>query len=218
MLKHKRLIGILISIAVLVFLCSGLAYSQSPEKEKIFKARPGLSAEQKEKIKEITLERVKDGIRIKADLKIAQIELRELMQQDELDKAKIDRKIDEIGALRTKLQKAKFEKRMALREVLTKERLQSLREKRTHRMMERRLMDRKSKGKEGMLQRKRIIRKESLSGEIPPSYFYEEFEELPLMSEELPLEPELFTIEEDNELLAPLDRLPLFPEELQPPE
>jgi len=125
MITQKRLTFILISAMIYFLFCSGLVLSQIPEREKPFKTGIGLSSEQKIKIRTLALEGKKEQIRLSSDLKIAHLELRELMQQDNLDKAKINKKLDEIGALRTKLQKAKFERKMALREVLTKEQLQT---------------------------------------------------------------------------------------------
>lgn len=224
MIIQKKLTLFLVSFLALFLLCSGSVFSQGMEKEK--PARPGmnLSAEQRDKIRTLSLDAKKDEIRLNSDLRIAQLELRELMQQDELDKAKVNRKIEEIGALRTKLHKAKFEKRMALREVLTKEQLQSLRERRTHRMFNRGLMERKTRFKEGRSPRRGMQRMGPLSGDIPQPFSADEFTESPLPPEEYLSEPELGLLEEelfpvdDYQPLPPLDGLPLLPEELQPPE
>lgn len=225
MIITKKLNLFLISLLALFLLYPTSVFSQSLEKEGPFKPGIGLSAEQKERIRSLALEGKKDEIRLRSDLKIAQLELRELMQQDELDKAKVNRKIDEIGTLRTKLHKAKIEKRMAFREVLTKEQLQSLRERRMHRMLDRRLMERKERFKEGRFPRRGMHRMGPLSGDIPEPLPPEELTELPLLPEELQLEPELgfleeelFPMFEEFESLPPLDGLPLISEELQPPE
>jgi Spy/CpxP family protein refolding chaperone len=225
MIIPKKLTLFLISFLTLFLLYSASVFSQGMEKEKPFKPGINLSAEQKDKIRTLSLDAKKDEIRLKSDLSIARLELRELMQQDELDKAKVNRKIDEIGALRTKLQKAKFEKRMALREVLTKEQLQSLRERRMHRMYNKGLMERKKRFQEGRSPRRGMHRMGPLSGDVPQPLAPEELTELPLQPEELQSEPELgffeeelFPIFDDYEPLPPLDGLPLLPDELQPPE
>jgi Spy/CpxP family protein refolding chaperone len=224
MIIPKKLTLFLVSFLALFLLCSGSVFSQGMEKEKPVKPGINLSAEQKQKIRSLALEGEKAGIRLNSDLKIAQLELRELMQQDELDKAKINRKIEEIGALKTKLQKAKFEKRMALREVLTKEQLQSLRERRMHRINDRGLRERKTRFKEDRSPRRGMQRMGPLSGDIPQPLSPDEFAESPLPPEESLSEPELGLLEEelfpmdDYEPLPPLDGLPLLPEELQPPK
>jgi len=158
-------------------------------------------------------------------LKIARLELRELMHQDKLDKSSINRKVEEIGDLRTKLQKVKIVRKMEMREVLTKEQLQSLRERRIHRMMDKRLMERKMRGKEGRVHRKGMHGMKPISGETSLPLFPDKFGELPLLSEELPLEPELvlledelFPIFDEVEPIPLLEELPGLPEELPPPE
>jgi len=225
MITHKKLTLFLISFLALFLLCSGSVFSQTMQKERPFKPGINLSAEQKEKIRSLTLEGRKDEIRLKSDLRIAQLELRELMQNDKLDKSSINRKVEEIGDLRTKLQKVKVERKMELREILTKEQLQSLRERRMHRMMDKRLMERKMKGKEGRTHRKGMHRMRPISGETSLPLLPDKFGELPLLSEELPLEPELVLLEEELfplfeelEPIAPLEELPPLLEELPPVE
>jgi hypothetical protein len=190
-----------------------LVLSQTPEREKPFKPGIGLSSEQKIKIRTLVLEGKKEQIRLSSDLKIAHLELRELMQQDNLDKAKINKKLDEIGALRTKLQKAKFERKMALREVLTKEQLQTFKERRLHRAFGKRIIEKRIRLKDGKplkLQKHRIG---PLSEQAPlPPLPQEEEVELSIAPEEPPLEPEMSFLEEE---LTPLfeEFEPLPPEE-----
>ncbi|MCJ7496843.1 MAG: Spy/CpxP family protein refolding chaperone [candidate division Zixibacteria bacterium] len=172
-----------------------------PEKEKPFKSGLQLSPEQKEKIRSTALEGRKEEIRLSSDLKIAHLELRELMQQDNLDKAKINKKLDEIGALRTKLQKAKFERKMALREVLTKEQLQAFREKRLHRTPGKRIMERRMRLKGERPLRMQKHRIGPLSEEVTPPAPVQERRELSIAPGEPPLEPEISFLEEE---LAPL--------------
>lgn len=225
MIIPKKLTLFLIFFLTLSLLYSASVFSQGMEKERPFKSGLGLSAEQKEKIKSLALEGKKEEIRLKSDLRIAQLELRELMHQDALDKAKISRKIDELGALRTKLQKAKIEKRMALREVLTKEQLQALRERRLHQGLRKRIMEKRIRLKEGRPPRLQERRIGPLSEEMPLPPPQEEEAELSIAPEEPPLEPEmvimeeeLFPLFEEFEPLPPMEELPLLLEEEFPSE
>lgn len=202
MTTQKKLILLLIMVLLPLFLYSNSAFSQMTEREKPSKPGLNLSPEQKEKIRSTALEGRKEEIRLSSDLKIAHLELRELMQQDDLDKAKINKKLDEIGALRTKLQKAKFERKMALREVLTKEQLQTLKERRQHRMLRGKVIQKRIRIKEGMSSRPRQRRIGPLSEQtLPLPPLQDEKVELSVAPEEPPLEPELVLLEEE---LAPL--------------
>jgi Spy/CpxP family protein refolding chaperone len=214
MTTQKKLALVLISILIFLFLCSGSVFSSArggSEKEKPIKPGLGLSPEQKEKIRSTALEGRKEEIRLSSDLKIAHLELRELMQQDNLDKAKITRKLDEIGDLRTKLQKAKFERKMALREVLTKEQLQAFREKRLHRTPGKRIIEKRIRLKGERPLRMQKHRFGPLSEEVTPPSPVQERRELSIAPEEPPLELEMVLMEEEF--------TPLFEEfEPAPPE
>jgi len=138
--------------------------------------------------------------------------------QEKLDKVKINKKLDEIGALRTKLEKAKIERKMALRDVLTKEQVQALREKRLHRALGKRVIEKRIRLNEGRLQRfqRQRMGPGPLSEEPAPVLPQQEEVELSIAPEELPAEPELVLLEEE---LAPLfEQVEPAPpmEELQP--
>ena len=212
----KKLTLLSVVMLAFLFLTTGLVFSQMAEREKPSKSGLGLTPEQKEKIRSIAFEGKKEQIRLHSDLKIAELELREFMQQEKLDKAKIVRKIDEIGALRTKLEKAKIERKMALRDVLTKEQVQALRERRLHRALGKRVIEKRIRLKEGGLRRLERQRIGPLSDEMIPPPPQEEEVELSIVPEEPPLEPELVLLEEE---LAPLfEQVEPAPpmEELQP--
>ncbi len=201
MITQKKLILLLIVVMLPLFLCYNSAFSQMTKREKPSKPGFNLSPEQKEKIRSTALEGRKDEIRLSSDLKIAHLELRELMQQDDLDKAKINRKLDEIGDLRTKLQKAKFERKMVIREVLTKEQLQTIRERRLHRAAGKRIIEKRIRFKGERPLRMQKHRIGPLSEEVTPPAPAQERRELSIAPEEPPLEPEISFLEEE---LAPL--------------
>lgn len=95
-----------------------------------FGDRPGILAkaealdlkpEQIKKIKAIRLNVAKETVRLRSELELKQLELRELMSADDPDIRRIEAKIDEIAPLRTELQKKHIEHRLAMRDVLTPE-------------------------------------------------------------------------------------------------
>jgi Spy/CpxP family protein refolding chaperone len=217
----KKLALLSVVILAFVFLTTGLVFSQMTEREKPSKSGLGLNSEQKEKIRSIAFEGRKEQIQLQADLKIANLELRELMTGDKLDKVKINKKLDEIGALRTKLQKARVERMMAFRDILTKEQIQSFREKRLHRGFDRRVIRKEIKLNEGRSQRFQRQGKGPLSEEAMPSPSDQEEEmELSISPEESPVDPEQALIDEELapsfdevEPAPPMEEIQTLPEE-----
>jgi Spy/CpxP family protein refolding chaperone len=222
----KKLTMLSIVILAFLFLTTGLVFSQMAEREKPSKPGLGLTPEQKEKIRSIAFEGKKEQIRLQSDLKIANLELRELLTQEKLDKVKINKKLDEIGALRTKLQKARVERMMAFRDVLTKEQIQSFRERRLHRGFNRKVIQKRIRLNEGRSQRFQGQGMGPLSEETIPSPLDQEEEmELSIAPEEPPVDPEQALMEEE---LAPLfdevepapsiEEIQTLPEEAPQPE
>lgn len=204
-MSSKKLTLIAVVMLAFLVLSTGLAFSQMAKKEKPTKPGLGLTPEQKEKIRSMVFEGRKEQIRLQSDLKIANLQLRELMTQDRLDKFKIDKMIDDIGAIRTRMQKARVERMLSLRDILTKEQIQSLKERRMHRTFDRRVirkrirMDDKGQG----FQRPGMgMGMGSLPEEVMPEPLDQEEEmELSVVPEEPPMEPEQTLMEEE---LAPL--------------
>ncbi len=64
-----------------------------------------LTDEQKEKLNELRVKFQKENIKIKSDLQIKNIELRELKRKETSDLGPINKKIDEIAAIKAQLQK-----------------------------------------------------------------------------------------------------------------
>ncbi|HVP37534.1 MAG TPA: Spy/CpxP family protein refolding chaperone [Terriglobales bacterium] len=195
----------LISILILAFLVlsTGLAFSQMTGKEKPSKQGLGLTPEQKEKIRSIVFEGRKEQIRLQSDLKIGRLQLRELMTQDNPDKFKIDKMIDDIGAIRTRMQKARVERMLSMRDILTKEQIQSLKERRMHRVFDRRVirkrirMDDRGQG----FQRQGMGMGSVPDEAMPEPLDQEEEIELSNVPEEPTTDPEQALIDEE---LAPL--------------
>lgn len=89
------------------------------------KERLGLSDEQTKQIRGILREARKKSIKIRADLRVARIELGEFVTQEKVDKGKIDAKLDQIGQLRQQRLRLRTEVVLATRDVLTPEQMKN---------------------------------------------------------------------------------------------
>lgn len=228
-MKVKQVILLATLLALgLALLFSG-AFGQAPEKqEKRVKAKLELTQEQKEKIRDTRLDFQKQNIKLKADLKIARLELRSLMADEEADKAKIYQKIEEISALRTELAKNRVDQKMAVRDILTKEQRDKLKELRFRKTARKRLWERGMQGRRHRPARLHLFEMPRLRGEIrnlPPDYemahlaqLYEFLSEAPELAEEA----ELVQILDELQLAEPVplieetELLPLLKEEFPP--
>lgn len=81
----------------------------------------GLTDDQVIKIKDIFSEGGKARIQARAEIRVARLEMRQLMRNDNVDRAAVDRKIKEISSLREKLMRNRIETRLKIRAVLTPE-------------------------------------------------------------------------------------------------
>jgi Spy/CpxP family protein refolding chaperone len=88
----------------------------------------GITNEQYAKLQTAFLNSSKNAIRGKADLKIKRLELAQLMNEDKVDRAQVEQKVNEISALHASLLKNQIEARLAIRETLTADQLSKLRE------------------------------------------------------------------------------------------
>lgn len=82
-----------------------------------------LTDEQVKKIKSVLTDARKKRITLRADARVASIELREMVSQETVDKAGIDAKVDQIGKIRGDLMRARTDAALGVREVLTPEQL-----------------------------------------------------------------------------------------------
>jgi Spy/CpxP family protein refolding chaperone len=92
--------------------------------------RIGMTAGQAAKIREETSEFRKGAIRGRAELQVKRLELQDLLRAETPDRSAIDRKIDEISAARLAQSKGQVHYRLAMREILTPEQRQKLRQMR----------------------------------------------------------------------------------------
>ena len=82
-----------------------------------------LTDEQVKKVKSVLTDARKKSIGLRADARVAGIELREMVSQEAVDKAKIGAKVDEIAKIRGDLLRARTDAALAVREILTPEQM-----------------------------------------------------------------------------------------------
>ena len=82
-----------------------------------------LTDEQVKKVKSVLTDARKKSIGLRADARVAGIELREMVSQEAVDKAKIGAKVDQIAKIRGDLLRARTDAALAVREILTPEQM-----------------------------------------------------------------------------------------------
>lgn len=91
---------------------------------------PSLTPEQIEKISALRIEHQKATIDLRASLQKKRLDFRTLMMAEKPDEKKINAVIEEMGALRTQLQKQRVAHWLKVREILTPEQRASLKARR----------------------------------------------------------------------------------------
>ena len=89
-----------------------------------------LTEQQQSRLREMGVEQQKKAIRLHADIQTKEIELHELLRGASPDRAAINAKIDEIGALKAQTEKDSIAQRLAFEQLLTPEQKQKLRQQR----------------------------------------------------------------------------------------
>lgn len=90
-------------------------------------SRLDLSEKQTKKVEEVRLKAEGKAIKLRAELKLARLDLRELLQKDYPNKEAIYKKVEEIGALKTRLEKDRIDARLETHKLLTLEQRRELR-------------------------------------------------------------------------------------------
>jgi len=141
-MKRKNLISV-VSIVLFTLMTTSLVSAQWGPRPMKRHMKPridierlaeelGLSEEQVTKIKAEQFAARKSQIELGAKVKIAELELRTLLDEN-AEESDIEAKIKEIGELKTQVQLARMQARLALRKYLTEEQLQQLEELRRER-------------------------------------------------------------------------------------
>ena len=81
---------------------------------------PEFTKEQRDQMADLRVEHQKAMIPIRADLRLLQVELREMVR-NEAPRSSINAKLDQIGDLKTQLSKMRMEHRLKMRDILTDE-------------------------------------------------------------------------------------------------
>ena len=81
----------------------------------------GLTDAQRTKLRDIGEAQMRRGIQERADIRIAELDLRKLLRADKPDQGAINRQVDKIADMRAKLAKERIAARLQMREVLTPE-------------------------------------------------------------------------------------------------
>jgi Spy/CpxP family protein refolding chaperone len=118
----KRQIILVMVLAVFMFSLATV-YAQSPGRGMGMQADddfPKLTTEQKEQMADLRSEHQKAMIPIRADLRVKQVEFRDMMRND-ASQADMEKKLDEIGRLKTEISKMRLDHRLKMRAILTDE-------------------------------------------------------------------------------------------------
>lgn len=86
----------------------------------------GLTLDQERKLRDLRTEFAKESVRRSAEIRVAEIELDALLEQDKWDLAKIEPKVKQIATLQGDLRLARIKTLAAGREVLTSDQLEKL--------------------------------------------------------------------------------------------
>jgi Spy/CpxP family protein refolding chaperone len=131
--KMFGVIGAVASVAALAALTAADLKAQEPRRERRagmaqLQSEIGLTDQQVAEIRRIHTEGRKAAIRREADLRIARIELEELMGATTLDEAKIAARVKAISELQSAAFKERTESRLAIRRLVTPEQYQKMRQ------------------------------------------------------------------------------------------
>lgn len=113
------------TILVVTAMMTALAYGQEKaprvaKRERLLKAL-NLTEEQREAIKDLTISSRKENINVTAKLKVARLDLMELMDEAKPDTKAINSKLNEITKLRATLMKNRIDHLLAMKKILTPE-------------------------------------------------------------------------------------------------
>jgi len=125
----------------------GLNLLQNPKvKEKL-----QLTDDQINKIKEVTQDTQKKMIDLNAKAEIANIELQSLLDSPSIDKKAVEAKVDELGKIRTEIHKTAINCRIAMKEILTPEQQQKIKDFIGNRVAKRFKERQEGKGQPGLM-------------------------------------------------------------------
>jgi len=87
-----------------------------------------LTQEQKDELKSLRSEGQKKMIQLRADAKLAHVELRELMQQKNPNQRAVTKAVEKVNDTRSKITMNRVQQKLSMNKILTEEQLQKLEE------------------------------------------------------------------------------------------
>lgn len=133
--KKEVEMGFLNKIIVFVIFW-GFLFAQEPMhfpfqaliRETKLSEKLGLSKEQRDKIKEIVFDMEKKAENLRSQIRIKEIELKEIIMEDKPDLKKLESKIKEIGNLNTELRILKVKEFFEVKKILNEEQWEKFKE------------------------------------------------------------------------------------------
>jgi Spy/CpxP family protein refolding chaperone len=113
---------LLLTAITFTFALTAAAGAQ-PGKMMMHADKLGLSEEQAGQIEKLAFQHQKEMIRLRADLQLARLELREIMVQNKLDEKAALSKQERISGIKAGIGRARLEHKIATRKVLNEEQL-----------------------------------------------------------------------------------------------
>ncbi len=103
-----------------------------PDNDRV-KTALGLTDEQTDRLRQVFVEAEKSRVKTRAELRVRQIELRELLRPDQPNREAVMKKVQEISDLRGQLMKERVDSLLAIKGILTPEQQKKLRAFRSRR-------------------------------------------------------------------------------------
>jgi len=124
----KRALSIsILSLFLIGTFCLATAWAQEPPERPLRTRIRGmfeeinLTEQQREELTKLRLENQKEMIKLRADLKVLQLDLKTLLDAKEPDKAKVYAQVDKINNLRNEMTKKRIDFSLKTRTILTPE-------------------------------------------------------------------------------------------------
>lgn len=121
----KNQMKVLIAIVLAVFMVNSVSaqgrHGKGMRGDKVCEMIPDLTDQQKEKIKTLRTEQMKTALAAKNQMGELHARLRTLETANKVDQSAINNTIDQLGKVRTEMQKRRAEHRQQVRKLLTEE-------------------------------------------------------------------------------------------------
>jgi Spy/CpxP family protein refolding chaperone len=126
---------VVLGVALLSLGSVALVWAQPQRDRDRIHQKLDLTDQQREELKALHFNTARGQIKMRADLKIARLELKEILTRAEPNRKEVDQKLDQIAKIQTDLRKSQIDRKLAIREILDEEQLAKLRELKRDREM-----------------------------------------------------------------------------------